>query len=164
MPGTAAAPTFEDFYRTRAAGLSRYAVAVAGSGLAEDACQEAWLRMWRAWGTADVERLDAWARQVVRNCCLDRRQAHGQAPAAPRAEEAADSAPEPAELVVRRAEAAAVGAHVRRLPPHLRDVLWFREMIGLSYAEIARTLDIPMGTVMSRLHAARQKLARRLVG
>jgi DNA-directed RNA polymerase specialized sigma24 family protein len=37
-------------------------------------------------------------------------------------------------------------------------------MVGLSYAEIAEALSIPMGTVMSRLHSARRKLARRLVG
>jgi RNA polymerase sigma-70 factor (ECF subfamily) len=165
VPASDSATTaFEDFYRARSAGLFRYAAAMAGPTLAEDACQEAWLRMWRAWGSADAERLDAWARQVVRNCCLDRRQARGQAPTASPGLDTVDSEPEPEELVVRRAEAAALGEHVRRLPPHLRDVLWFREMIGLSYAEIAQALDIPMGTVMSRLHSARRKLARRLVG
>lgn len=158
-----ATTSFEDFYRTHAAGLFRYAAAVAGPGLAEDACQDAWLRMWRAWGSADAGRLDAWARQVVRNCCLDRRQAQGQNATVAEVD-TPDSRPEPEELVVRRAEAVALGEHVRRLPPHLRDVLWYREMAGLSYAEIAQTLDIPIGTVMSRLHTARRKLARRLVG
>ena len=160
----ATAAAFEDFYRSRAPGLYRYATVVAGAGLAEDACQEAWLRMWRAWGTAESERLDAWARQVVRNCCLDRRLAQGTAPAPAPAVDGPAADPDPEELVVRRAEAAALGAHVRRLPAHLREVLWFREMIGLSYAEIAQTLDIPIGTVMSRLHSARRKLARRLAG
>ncbi|HLX88972.1 MAG TPA: sigma-70 family RNA polymerase sigma factor [Acidimicrobiales bacterium] len=155
---------FEDFYRSRAPSLLRYAVVVAGPASAEDACQDAWLRMWRAWGTAEDCRLDAWARQVVRNCCLDRRMAHASAAPATAAVDQPDPDPEPEELVLRRAEAAALGAHVRRLPAHLRDVLWFREMVGLSYAEIALALDIPVGTVMSRLHAARKKLARRLAG
>lgn len=165
MPASDSASTaFEDFYRTRAPGLYRYAAAVAGRALAEDACQDAWLRMWRAWGSADAERLDAWARQVVRNCCLDRRQERGlSGPTTPEID-GPDSGPEPEEQVLRRAEAAAVGEHIRRLPEHLRDVLWFREMAGLSYAEIAETLGIPIGTVMSRLHSARRKLARRLVG
>ena len=155
---------FEDFYRSRAPGLFLYASAVAGPALAEDACQEAWLRMWRAWGNADVARIDAWARQVVRNCCLDRREAQAQAQPAIPDVDTPDSRPAPEELVLRRAEAVAIGEHIRRLPQHLRDVLWYREIVGLSYAEIARTLEIPMGTVMSRLHAARRKLARRLVG
>ncbi len=161
---TTATVAFEDFYRTRAPALYRYATAVAGTALAEDACQEAWLRMWRAWGSADDGRLDAWARQVVRNCCLDRRLARRASPLAGPAVDGPASDPEPEELVVRRAEAAALGECVRRMPAHLREVLWLRELVGLSYAEIARALDIPMGTVMSRLHSARRKLARRLVG
>jgi len=152
--------TFDDFYRTRSEGLFRYATVVAGPSLAEDACQEAWLRMWRSWGTAEEDRLDAWARQVVRNCCLDRRLARREpcqeAPDGPTLE------PQPDELVVRRAEIAAISEYVRRLPSHLREVLWFREVLGMSYAEIAESLDIPVGTVMSRLHAARRKLARKL--
>jgi RNA polymerase sigma-70 factor (ECF subfamily) len=160
--GTAVEVSFEDFYRTRSPGLFRYATVVAGPGLAEDACQDAWLRMWRAWGSADAERLDAWARQVVRNCCLDRRMARAEATVDTIEGPATD--PQPDELVVRRAEADALNAHFLRLPSHLRDVLTLRELMGLSYAEIAETLHIPIGTVMSRLHSARRKLARKLVG
>jgi len=151
---------FEDFYRARASALHRYATTVAGPDVAEDACQEAWLRMWRAWGSADDERLDAWARQVVRNCCLDRRPARleGISPSA----EMPTFDLQPDELVLRRAEATAIGECVRRLPVHLREVLWLREMVEMSYAEIAEALSIPIGTVMSRLHAARRRLARRL--
>lgn len=164
-PGGDTSVAFEDFYRARAPGLFRYATVVAGRSLAEDACQDAWLRMWRAWGSADESRLDAWARQVVRNCCLDRRQAQGAAVVAPAPDvEPPASEPAPEELVVRRAEAAALGEHVRRLSPALRQVLWCREVLGLTYAEIAETLGIPIGTVMSRLHSARRKLARRLAG
>jgi RNA polymerase sigma-70 factor (ECF subfamily) len=155
---------FEDFYRSRARGLYRYAAAIVGPSQAEDACQDAWLRLWRAWGAAEDERLDAWARQVVRNCCMDslgRRSADETTGATPEGP-AADMQPD--ELVVSRAEAAAIGECMRRLPAHLREALWLREVIGLSYAEMAEALGVPMGTVMSRLHSARRKLARRLVG
>ncbi len=153
---------FEDFYRTRAPGLLRYAAVVAGPGLADDACQEAWLRMWRSWNSPEDDRRDAWARQVVRNCALDRLQARTDLAVGAPDRPAAD--PPPDEVVVRRDEMAALGACIRRLPSHLREVLWLREMVGLSYAEISDALGIPMGTVMSRLHSARRKLARRLVG
>jgi hypothetical protein len=35
-------------------------------------CQDTWLRVWRAWGTAEPERLDAWVFRIVRNTCVDR--------------------------------------------------------------------------------------------
>jgi RNA polymerase sigma-70 factor (ECF subfamily) len=150
---------FEAFYRTRAPSLRRYAVAVAGRESADDACQEAWLRIWRAWGSAEPERVDAWARQIVRNCCLSGRRVNG--PSAP-VSVMVEPLPEPDEVVVRRAEVEQLARCIERLPGHLRDTLWLREVLGHSYADIATTLDIPIGTVMSRLHTARRKLARRL--
>ena len=47
---------------------------------------------------------------------------------------------------------------VQALPPKLRDPLVLRDLQGLSYREIAEVLGIPAGTVMSRLHRARQRL------
>jgi len=154
------AETFEDFYRTRARGLRRYAVAVAGPESADDACQEAWLRIWRSWGAAEESRVDAWARQIVRNCCLTGRRSEARTALAP---PPAPSA-EPEEVVVSRAEAEHLAHCIERLPGHLRETLWLREVMSQSYAEIAATLEIPVGTVMSRLHTARRKLARRLAG
>jgi len=49
------------------------------------------------------------------------------------------------------------------LPEHLRAVVWLRDGEGLSYREIADTLDLPIGTVRSRLARARDAL-RRIVG
>lgn len=45
-----------------------------------------------------------------------------------------------------------------RLGPEQRTILWLREVEGQSYAELAATLDIPVGTVRSRLFAAREAL------
>lgn len=58
-----------------------------------------------------------------------------------------------------RAEAAsAVGDAFSRLPEEQRALLWLREVEGQSYAELAAILDIPVGTVRSRLFAAREAL------
>ena len=48
------------------------------------------------------------------------------------------------------------------LPPASRSVLILREYEGLSYLEIADTLAIPLGTVMSRLNYARKQLRKSL--
>ena len=52
---------------------------------------------------------------------------------------------------------------VDQLPPAARETLLLREVEGLSYSEIASALDIPKGTVMSRLHYARKQLQKWLV-
>ena len=45
---------------------------------------------------------------------------------------------------------------IETLPPHEREVLVLKEFEGLRYREIAALLNIPIGTVMSRLYSARQ--------
>lgn len=49
-----------------------------------------------------------------------------------------------------------------RLEPELRSLFWLREVEGMSYREIALSLDIPEGTVGSRLNRVRQELQRHL--
>jgi len=51
---------------------------------------------------------------------------------------------------------------VLKLPPELRLVLILREYEGLPYREMARVLGIPLGTVESRLHTARRRVAKEL--
>jgi RNA polymerase sigma-70 factor (ECF subfamily) len=51
-----------------------------------------------------------------------------------------------------------------RLPTGQRTLLWLREVEGLSYDELAETLDIPLGTVRSRLFTAREALRRTWTG
>ena len=53
-----------------------------------------------------------------------------------------------------------VRASVERLPMSLREVVTLADFAGFSYAEIAEIVDIPIGTVMSRLYTARRHLAR----
>ncbi|HEX2063686.1 MAG TPA: sigma factor-like helix-turn-helix DNA-binding protein, partial [Acidimicrobiales bacterium] len=57
---------------------------------------------------------------------------------------------------------AAAWVLLQKLPAPLREVLWLREVMDLSYAEIAEVQRVPVGTVMSRLHSARRKASRLL--
>jgi RNA polymerase sigma-70 factor, ECF subfamily len=66
-------------------------------------------------------------------------------------------------LMLQKADADVIDRAMSRLPERLRIVLILRELDGLSYREIADALDVPIGTVMSSLSRARQRLRRLLV-
>jgi RNA polymerase sigma-70 factor (ECF subfamily) len=68
--------------------------------------------------------------------------------------------PGPEEALLRRSEAKALADALAELPLPYREVLILRELESLSYKEIARVADIPIGTVMSRLARARALLQR----
>jgi RNA polymerase sigma-70 factor (ECF subfamily) len=72
--------------------------------------------------------------------------------------------PDPSEEPMRKEREAAVQAAIAALPPDYRQAVLLRDMEGLSYDEIAQMLSIPVGTVRSRLHRAREELKRRLQG
>jgi len=56
-----------------------------------------------------------------------------------------------------------VARAIEQLPDDARETLVLREIEGLSYAEIATCLDVPKGTVMSRLHHARRRVREILI-
>ena len=155
----AVSSTFEHFHRRFSGDALRYARASVGPDTAEDACQEAWLRAWRAWGAADPSKAEPWLRTIIRNCCFDVQRRGWAQEAAP--DLPADPAAAPEDAAMASLELAALWAGLERLSPKLRETLWLREVQSLPYAEIARRQGIPVGTVMSRLHAARVQ-ARRL--
>ena len=76
----------------------------------------------------------------------------------------ADGAPptDPETLAIRRAERAAVDAAIAALPIAFREVVVLREFEEMSYRDIARITDVPIGTVMSRLSRGRHLLAAAL--
>lgn len=135
-----------------------------------DLSQEAFARAYRARRTIDPDRpFYAWLYQILRRLCFnflrDRRSRAATLEAAGSwlADEAGRrAAPGPEESYARREAQRRVAAAIEQLPAREREVLALREFEGLSYRDIAELVGIPIGTVMSRLYAARQHLAAAL--
>jgi RNA polymerase sigma-70 factor (ECF subfamily) len=103
---------------------------------------------------------------VLRNTWVDTVRARARRPAAPLDAEAAEriEAPAASSSPVERLAAREVFAVVAGLPDEFRDVLAAVDVAGLSYAEAAQSLDLPVGTVMSRLSRGRRRVAEALGG
>lgn len=131
---------------------------------AQDAVQEAFLRVFRFRSSIpDGEGRKAWLYRVVVNACVSRvraqtaRSGRDVGPAALEALPDLDPAPEQA--AERSQLADDVLAAIADLPEHLRVPLVLRFYAGLSEKEIAVAIERRPGTVKSRLHDARQRLA-----
>jgi len=132
------------------------------ANLAEDAAQEAFIRAWQHLPNYRPRSpFRNWLYRIATNAATDLIR---------RERETVDvdtlslaSSDEGPEAMVERGERR---EHVRQavlaLPPASRAVLVLREYEGLSYREIADTLSIPIGTVMSRLNYARNRLRQSL--
>src|SRR3954454_19970244 len=127
---------------------------------AQDIVQESFLRAVRFDDQRRQESSRAWLLQIVRNTChtwLARKRAHPSS-AETLDDVAASDAAAPEQVAQRRQDAGAVRAAIERLPAEFREVIVLREIEGLAYKEIAQVTGAPVGTVMSRLSRARERL------
>jgi len=162
MPTPDPGHDFEAFYRDRAGDARKYAATILAQQATrelDDALQEAWARAWRAWDQADPARREAWFFRIVRNCCLD---VHRRDRPTDPLDEARLPGVDLTDPIISRLDARRSIEVLAHLKPPLREALWLREAMDLSYAEIAEVQGVPIGTVMSRLHAARKRMARLL--
>jgi RNA polymerase sigma-70 factor (ECF subfamily) len=134
------------------------------AALAEEAAQEAFLRAWQNLARYNPRfAFRSWVYRIALNAALDA--LRRERPASDlEAEPLAATAEGPEAWLERKQQAEQVRRAVLNLPPASRAVLVLREYEGLSYREIAEALDIPLGTVMSRLNYARGQLRRALSG
>jgi RNA polymerase sigma-70 factor (ECF subfamily) len=123
---------------------------------AEDAVQQAALRGLERLATFDTVRpFKAWWFAILRNCCLDVLRSKHNARTRSLDEEEAASVP-----AARRSDDwECLASAMNRLKPEHRDILRLRYFGGLTYHELAATLSLPEGTVMSRLYHAKRALA-----
>lgn len=111
----------------------------------------------------DGTRLDAWMMRIVRNCWIDEVRSRARRARTFVAEEAGAAAGVPAhEDVERSTEMRDVGKAMDSLPPEQREAVALVLVEGLAYKEAAEILDVPIGTLTSRLTRGRQALARML--
>jgi RNA polymerase sigma-70 factor (ECF subfamily) len=135
----------------------------------EDVVQEAVLRAFRSFATFRGENACAWLLAVVRNAAytfLQRGRSRGQETEFDDEQhgDAAAVEPNPEDLFVSSVQRRSLNEAVQALPLEFREVFVLREAEGLAYKEIAQVLEIPIGTVMSRLSRARRRLQDTLRG
>jgi RNA polymerase sigma-70 factor (ECF subfamily) len=130
------------------------------AGLAEDMAQEAFLRAWINLATFHPQSsLRNWLYRIAVNATLDvLRHRPEERLENEAAEMIADQAASPESALIEKESKVLVQAALSSLPEAARSVLVLREYGGLSYQEIAGVLDVPVGTVMSRLNYARNRL------
>jgi RNA polymerase sigma-70 factor, ECF subfamily len=135
--------------------------------LAEEAAQEAFLRAWQNLNSYRPQfAFRSWVYRIAVNAALDalRRERRLTGLTEAGGERLLHPGPGPEEQVAAGERARMVQQAILRLPEGARAVLVLREYGEMSYSEIAAALNIPAGTVMSRLNTARAQLRRELAG
>jgi RNA polymerase sigma-70 factor (ECF subfamily) len=131
---------------------------------AQDVAQEAMLRALRYFHAFRGEEARPWLLRIVRNTWHDVRTRRGADQPLEVVENQAAEGPDPEQSALAGDRRRHVAAALAALPPDLREILVLREIEDLSYKEIAAVLDLPIGTVMSRLARGRERLAADLRG
>ncbi len=149
---------FETLVRRHARLVYAHALRFFGDpGPVEDVVQEVFVKVYRSLASFDERSaFTTWLYRVTRNACLDEVRTGRRRPVPVDTLEPPGVTEDFADGV---ALSDAVEHAMRALPPEDRDALSAVSLFGLSYAEAAALLDVPVGTVKSRVFRARRALA-----
>lgn len=160
---------FAEIFRRYGPRIRRFVASRADGDAArrEELLQEVFFQLYRSLPRfAGRSRFRTWLYGLAHNVCRHERRRRGRRPEplGDGGEDASleaipDLAPDVTERLAAGEERRRVRREVDRLPAIYREVLVLRDWEDLSYAEIAGVLEIPVGTVRSRLHQARARLA-----
>lgn len=129
---------------------------------AEDVVQEAYLRALTSFSGYYGGDSRSWLMTIVRNTCytwLQKNQALRLSdPIEDKLDEVGLDFADPEMILLQNADSQMVRQSLQELPVEFREVMVLREMEDLSYKEIADIIDVPIGTVMSRLARGRKRL------
>lgn len=156
---------FSELVHIHAQGVMNVVYRMCGNlQVAEDAAQETFIQAWqRLPSLRPKSSLRNWLYRIAVNTAIDMlRKDKRILPGAVDNMILNDSKPGPEAMVANYEQAEMVRKAIRSVPDASRAVLVLREYEGLSYREIADALDIPIGTVMSRLNYARKLLREKL--
>ncbi len=147
---------FEQIVRLHQQHVWRFLRRLLGDGAAaEDVAQETFLRVYRRLpGFTFQSSFSTWLFQVARNAGVDELRARQR-----RSRLTVALRPGPLASTGAGQARAEIDAALATLPLDLRETLVLVEVLGLRYAEAAAVLGVPVGTVKSRMHAARSRLA-----
>ncbi len=129
-----------------------------------DATQETFIAAWRRIrGLRDPDRFDAWLQRIAVNSARMTLRARGrrrirEIPSGDVESLAALAASADRSAILERSDADRLGVALARLPVEQRTILVLHHLEGHAVAELAEILEIPVGTVKSRLHTARRAL------
>jgi RNA polymerase sigma-70 factor (ECF subfamily) len=139
---------------------------------AEDLVQETYARAFRSWRSyTPGTNLRAWLFRILTNLNIDRGRREQRAPASQPLEEGdyflynsleAETGSEDEERIVERLSQDGIVDALSAVPHDFRDVIVLVDIGDFTYQDAAQILDIPIGTVMSRLHRGRRILKREL--
>ena len=133
---------------------------------AQDVAQETLIRLWQHRSRVEAETSSFWLRRTAHNLCIDkirRRRSRPEVDSEDLETDSPDLGPDPRQLAQSGELGGLIGQALAKLPEAAREVLVLREVQGLAYDEIARMLDLPLGTLKARLHRAREQLRSRLI-
>ena len=161
-------PTWDEVVRTHSARVFRLAYRLTGNRHdAEDLTQDVFVRVFRSLADYTPGTFEGWLHRITTNLFLDnvRRKQRIRFDALPDdAERLPSNTPSPATEIDERLFDPDVQKALDALPPEFRAAVVLCDIEGLSYEEIAATLDIKLGTVRSRIHRGRAQLRAALTG
>jgi RNA polymerase sigma-70 factor (ECF subfamily) len=153
-------PSWEEVARRYGRFLYNVAYRLAGNDDdANDLAQEALLRVRKGLESYQPGSMEAWLSRIVTNVFLDEVRRRKRRPA--------EALPEDPDRILPPSTAAdeatnrlsdEVQAALRSLPEDFRAAVVLADVVGLSYEEIGEALDVPIGTVRSRIHRGRRQL------
>ncbi|MCQ1949405.1 MULTISPECIES: RNA polymerase sigma factor SigE [Arthrobacter] len=167
MAGEWVRPTWEEVVQAHSAKVYRLAYRLTGNKHdAEDLTQEVFVRVFRSLANFQPGTLDGWLHRITTNLFLDQARRRSRIRFDGMTEETSSKLPSNGPGPERSFEFNNLDVDIARaleeLPPDFRAAVVLCDLEGLSYDEVARVLDVKLGTVRSRIHRGRAMLKEKL--